>query len=546
MNTDRPQIDLIWFGEEAPDWEWGRCWCSDTTPQAVKQLWDTQLNQSNADYLMFWDSKLELPDEQLLKSLLQRNVDVWHAGLRLGMSGLPGILDFSKPTWMFNRDPASDIEVSSWRLSLKVCLLRAIVPKELGFVNPCFKSLDVASLELGYRYLQQGAILRHRPDLIQNTENIEQPLLSYVDEMRFAHLTQRRWVRYWTITRTLLSGYVSPLTAFTAFRKVRKIEAKTHETYTSNQIPIENIVLTETDFKVTVLIPTLDRYPYLRQLLDQLRSQTIPPIEIIIIDQTEREQYDDKIEVDFCDLPLQIIYQDNPGQCSSRNAGLMVAKGDYVLFVDDDDEVGPDLIERHLKNLQYFQADTSSGGVNEVGALPLSDVFMRTGMSNVFPTNNTLIRKDVLRRSGLFDMAYNHGQSADADLGTRIYLAGALMIYNPQITVLHHRAPRGGLRRHKARVITYSSSRTKLFHRRFPHVTECYRMRRYFSARQVHESLWLTAAGTFSIRGGLFKKLLKILVALVLLPNTVYHLKRRLRAAGKMLIKYPQIPEVLD
>ncbi|MEJ7712205.1 MAG: hypothetical protein WKF84_20670 [Pyrinomonadaceae bacterium] len=44
------------------------------------------------------------------------------------------------------------------------------------------------------------------------------------------------------------------------------------------------------------------------------------------------------------------------------------------------------------------------------------------------PTNNTLIRKDVLSKSGLFDLAYDRGQRADGDLGMRIYLSGAVMI----------------------------------------------------------------------------------------------------------------------
>ena len=38
--------------------------------------------------------------------------------------------------------------------------------------------------------------------------------------------------------------------------------------------------------RVSVLIPTLERYPYLRTLLDQLRSQTVRPYEIIVVDQT--------------------------------------------------------------------------------------------------------------------------------------------------------------------------------------------------------------------------------------------------------------------
>jgi hypothetical protein len=201
------------------------------------------------------------------------------------------------------------------------------------------------------------------------------------------------------------------------------------------------------------------------------------------------------------------------------------------------------LIERHLKNLQLFGASASSGKADEVGALS-TDIVNHTQLSSVFPTNNTLICRDVLKHSGLFDLAYNRGQTADGDLGMRIYLSGALMIYNPQISVLHHRAPRGGLRTHKARVITRASSRTNLLHRRLPHVTECYRMLRYFDEPQIIEALWMVVAGTFSIKGGILRKALKILVALALLPNTVYQLKQCYKAAKLMLKDYPQIPSL--
>ena len=117
------------------------------------------------------------------------------------------------------------------------------------------------------------------------------------------------------------------------------------------------------------------------------------------------------------------------------------------------------------------------------------------GRRDVFPTNNTLARREALERSGLFDLAYDHGARADGDLGMRVYLSGSVMMLEPAISVLHHHAPRGGLRAHGARVVTYASSRRRITHRHLPEVTEIYRSLRYFSERQVRETIVQSAVG---------------------------------------------------
>jgi hypothetical protein len=126
------------------------------------------------------------------------------------------------------------------------------------------------------------------------------------------------------------------------------------------------------------------------------------------------------------------------------------------LFVDDDDEVPADLVEKHLQSLTRFRNEVSCGVAEEDGAGPLPEAFRLVRSSDVFPTTASLIAKDVLARSGLFDLG--HRARAPADLGMRLYLSGCLMVLNPEIKALHHHAPSGGRRTHGAR-ITYASSR---------------------------------------------------------------------------------------
>jgi glycosyltransferase involved in cell wall biosynthesis len=542
------QIDLVLLGTRSEIdhtlWPLGNIWTTQVTPAAVQRIVREHLPNSTAKAWLFWDIGLNLPSTDQIVGLLDSPADVWDAGLHLGMGGLPGLLDFVSPTWMLNRNPDADIEATSWRLTLRACLVRTRVLRELGALHSEFRSLEGAALEMGHRYITRGALIRHIPTLITNGENTCIQRVPMEDEVRFIYDRYgQRWSA-WAMARAMLSGYVSPLQAARAWRTVVRLPRPSEP----NPLSCEGQPLlardTVEDGRVSVLIPTLERYPYLRTLLGQLRTQTISPYEIIIVDQTPQKRRDTSIQGDYADLPLKVLYLDEAGQCSSRNSGLHMAGGDFVLFLDDDDEVPSTLLEHHLHVLARPEVGVSAGVAEEVGAGPLPSNFRDGRVSDVFPTNNTMIRRSILNASGLFDLAYDRGQRADGDLGMRVYLSGALMVLDPRISVLHHHAPRGGLRAHKARVITYAGSRNSLRQRHLPSTTEIYLAMRYFTPRQVREMLWLRVFGTFSVRGGRGKKFIKILLALFYLPDTLWQVRKRCQEASVMLQRFPQIPRL--
>ena len=132
------------------------------------------------------------------------------------------------------------------------------------------------------------------------------------------------------------------------------------------------------------------------------------------------------------------------------------APAELLLYIDDDDEIGPDLIAEHLRRL-IDGVDASSGGVDDATAGPPPPGFRHRRASDNFPTNNTMLRRAALERSGLFDPVFDRGSRADHDLGMRLHLSGAMLIYDPDVLVFHHHAPAGGLRTHGARAVTRAS-----------------------------------------------------------------------------------------
>jgi glycosyltransferase involved in cell wall biosynthesis len=539
-------INLLWLSSNngLPDWGFGSAYTCLPTLEAIHQCLKFHLYEASADAWLFWDSTLDTTVLELLQTLLAGPADVWHSGMRLALQGLPDWIDYVSPTWMLNRDPDPDIQASSWRLSLRACLIRTDVLRQLGGPDLQYQSLEAAGLELGFRYIRQGAFVQHVPDLVTGPLSMLPVAIPLADQ---AHFIQagfgRRWA-LWAGFRAIASGMHIPTAVIQALRQAAGLPPPIQPA--PYQSPIRQPTPPQPNAKVTVLIPTINRYPYLRTLLGQLRRQTVTPLEVIVVDQTPSDQRNSTLQDEFADLPLRWFTLDQAGQCSSRNFGLQQAHGDYILFIDDDDEIPSDLIEKHLAHLAEPGINISNGVAQEVGASKLPPDFQFRRISNVFPTNNTMIRKELLHTSGLFDLAYDHGQRADHDLGMRLYLGGELLILNPEISVLHHHAPMGGLREHKARLSTYAASRDSLLKLDLPTVSDLYLAKRYYSPRQVREMLWISVLGTFSIRGAWWKRLLKALISALRLPCSIWRLHQRVQKADGLLKEYPQIPHLED
>lgn len=532
-------VDLIWISEDSTAaWAYGRTWAAEPTVAGIAAATKACIRDGASEAVLFWDARLGYPDRELLDDVRARPGDMWHAGLLLGQGGRPGLIDFVHPVWLFNRDAAPDQEATSWRISLRACLVKRDMLRQLGGPLVSFESLAGASLEMGHRYLQAGAMPRHVPDMFPGTEAISD-VLPLIDELRFLRTRfGPAWVA-WAVGRALVSGYARPMALLRAWREMGMVPSVRP---TLDRVPARSA--TEREVRVSVLIPTIERYPYLRTVLDQLRRQSVAPWEVIVVDQTPVGERNERLYAEFGDLPLQVLYQDTMGQCTSRNAGLNRMTGTHVLLLDDDVEVPSDYIARHLNNLAQYGADVSSGVVHEIPIERSVVLGAPVRASDVFPAGNTLLKREVLKDSGLFDLAYDKGQRADGDLGMRIYLAGRLMVLDTSLSILHHRAPHGGLRRHGARKITYASSRRRLTHRHLPSVSELYLADRYFSSRQCREMLWMRVAGTVGMRGGPFRKALKVIIGLLLLPDTCSKMRRRRSLAQQMSETYPRIPQL--
>ena len=103
---------------------------------------------------------------------------------------------------------------------------------------------------------------------------------------------------------------------------------------------------------VSIIIPVYNVQDYLARCVDSVLTQTYTDLEIILVD-------DGSIDIsgDICDeyalhdARVRVIHKENGGLSDARNAGLDVARGNYVAFIDADDYVHPSFVELLLKTI---------------------------------------------------------------------------------------------------------------------------------------------------------------------------------------------------
>ena len=115
---------------------------------------------------------------------------------------------------------------------------------------------------------------------------------------------------------------------------------------------------------ITVIVPVYKVEQYLERCVDSLRKQTYQNLEIILVDDGSPDNSGKMCDaLATQDARIRVIHKENGGLSSARNAGLDIAHGEYVGFVDSDDWVTLDMYE-HLFTLMHENgAQIGAGGI---------------------------------------------------------------------------------------------------------------------------------------------------------------------------------------
>ena len=292
---------------------------------------------------------------------------------------------------------------------------------------------DIDYLDLAYQALQIGCIpaQSNRSD-IQNTA-----VGGVSDNYRFVfrHFGRGKafYVLFWRII-----GFKNPLREIYSFLTNRE-----------SKISLANLEIEEDLFgselnaapRVSVIIPTLNRYEYLKDVLSDLEKQTYKNFDVWICDQS------DDYKEDFYkswNLDLHVFKQAEKALWRARNRCVEDSDGEYLLFFDDDSRVESNWIQKHLEvSLEgYISAgitDTLTGG----GRGQKSDYYH---MSEMLDTGNVMIKRSVFETAGVFDEKFERMRMGDGEYGLRCLLHGFPIVSNPHAGRVHLKGESGGLR----------------------------------------------------------------------------------------------------
>ena len=166
--------------------------------------------------------------------------------------------------------------------------------------------------------------------------------------------------------------------------------------------------------KVSIIIPCYNQATYLPKAIASLQAQTLADWECIIVDDGS---HDNTAEVAanaaLLDHRLRLIQQQNGGSSAARDTGLRQAKGTYIQFLDADDTIAVDKLERQTKQMDKegmdisytaFCSEDCYGKRSKVKSVPLSlrRLLVEWGLGASTPIHAFLYRMDFICANGLW------------------------------------------------------------------------------------------------------------------------------------------------
>jgi glycosyltransferase involved in cell wall biosynthesis len=191
--------------------------------------------------------------------------------------------------------------------------------------------------------------------------------------------------------------------------------------------------------KISVVIPAYNSAAYLAEAIASVRAQTRAVDEIIVVDDGSADDTAAVAET----LGVRLLRQPNTGPSAARNLALREARGEWIAFLDADDQWTPDKLVRQcaalarapaLMLIASDMAEVDAQGLTVIASmqaqhglrtrferlagLPIPHALRMLLEKNFIPTGTVLVRRDALLAVGGFNTAIRYGE--DLELWCRI------------------------------------------------------------------------------------------------------------------------------
>jgi glycosyltransferase involved in cell wall biosynthesis len=207
--------------------------------------------------------------------------------------------------------------------------------------------------------------------------------------------------------------------------------------------------------KISVIIPAYNSEQTIRRALDSVLNQTRPPEEIIVVDDGSMDKTAEAVRA--YGEKVRLIRQENAGVSVARNTGITAAAGDWIAFLDADDEWLPEKLQRQTYHLARHPelrwtygnfylakpnrepltpAHVSSKVTERLNDQTFDDYLLAYTAGSYAWTSVLIINRDVFAKTGLFEPGMRRAQ--DNDLWFRIAYQYPAVGYLPEPLAIYH------------------------------------------------------------------------------------------------------------
>ncbi len=194
---------------------------------------------------------------------------------------------------------------------------------------------------------------------------------------------------------------------------------------------------------VSVITPTYNRSGLLKEAIESVIAQTYRPIECIVVDDGSTDDTKQTVEslnlYNDNDFTIKYIYQTNSGSQVARNTGTKASIGEFIQYLDSDDLLYPEKIE---KQVAFFKENPECSGVFgdwEKGALEKKefilayqsdDMLTQLLTDRIIVNFSFLMRRKLIYKIGEWDLSIKRNQ--EIDFQVRGLMEGAKYRYQSQ------------------------------------------------------------------------------------------------------------------
>jgi GT2 family glycosyltransferase len=335
------------------------------------------------------------------------------------------------------------VSYPTWQMSSSVGVIHASVLNAIGDKIAFDIDLDYYLSSLAKLCMPLGLLCYSEPQLLKREVHVDSLIqTSNVKLFRFVKQHYKtRWVFLLALNLLIYERKIVLLPFVAAFFFKRRL----NNSVNLNEIVVKSSSITKDNGTLDVIIPTIGRKAYLYDVLKDFGKQSVLPQKIIIVEQNPEPS--SKSELDYLineKWPFQIkhIFTHQAGACNARNVALSQTKSEWVFFADDDIRISEDFLEKSLKYIEKFGIKAVSFCCLQKNEKPTFNNVFQWGS---FGSGCSVVASDVLKNCH-FNLGYEFGYGEDIDFGMQLRNQGYDVLFLPQPSIMHLKAPVGGFR----------------------------------------------------------------------------------------------------